>query len=287
MLATRQTTKRTAIVASMLVCTLSTALLISNPALASDKPRVASINSCTDQMILTLAEPEQIVSLTHLSHDKAASVHREKALSYPTNTGTAEEILALEPDLVLASAYTSKYTIQLLQKAGIRVETLTIASSIEEVMSNISLAGEWLEQSEEASAIINDMKTRLAAVPAAPNTRPKAAIYDPNGYTVGNNTLRGQSLELSGWHNVATDRGVQYYGTLALESLLKLSPDILVASPYSADTWSRGQALNNHPALTQSGIQADVIHIPSAKTICGGPWTIGVIEELARTRLEY
>jgi len=270
-----------------ILCAFALTMGITPAVLATDKPRVASINTCTDQLLLTLADPTQIVSLTYLSHQEAASVHRDKALRYPTNTGTAEEVLALEPDLVLASTYTSKYTVQLLRRAGVRVETITIASSIEEVMSNVTQVGEWLEQSDTATGIVDDMKARLAQLPEVPHTRPRAAIYDPNGYTVGANTLRGQALELSGWHNAAADRGVQYYGTLALESLLTLDPDILVASPYSVDTWSRAQALNSHPALTQSGIDADLVHIPSAETICGGPWTVGVIEKLARVRLEY
>lgn len=279
--------KKTVAITTWAISAFTASVYNAPTALAAEKPRVASINNCTDQMVLTLAESEQIVSLTYLSHHTAASVHRDKALNYPSNTGTAEEVLALEPDLVLASTYTSKYTIQLLRKSGVRVETISIASSIEEVMGNVTQVGEWLEQSDKATRIVDDMKARLAQLPEVPHIRPRAAIYDPNGYTVGEKTLRGQALELSGWHNAATDRGVQYYGTLALESLLKLDPDILVASPYSADTWSRGQALNSHPALRQSGIDADVIHIPSAKTICGGPWTVGVIEELARVRLKY
>ncbi len=264
---------------------LSTAITFSVS--AADKPRVASINNCTDQMALLLADPDQIVSLTFLSQQKVASVYRDKALSYPTNTGAAEEVLALEPDLVLAGAYTSKYTIQLLQKAGVRVETINIANSVEDVMLNVSMVGDWLEQRQVAEEIIDDMKTRLARLPDAPSVRPVAAIYDPNGYTVGANTLRGQMLELAGWHNAASDRGVLYYGTLSLESILKLDPDILVSSPYSAETWSRAQALNRHPALAQSGIGADVVHIPSAMTICGGPWSVDVIELLARERTGY
>ncbi len=263
------------------------ALLNASSALAANKPRVASINSCTDQLALTLADPEQILSLTYLSHERSASVLRDKAISFPTNTAHAEEILALAPDLVLAGAYTSKYTIQLLRDAGVRVETINIASSIDDVMNNILMVGEWLDQSDTATAIVDNLKTRISLLPDVPKQRPRAAIFDPNGYTVGANTMRGQILELSGWHNAATDRGVQYYGTLALESLLKLNPDILVASPYSADTWSRAQALSRHPALQQSGINADVVNIPSAKTICAGPWTIGVIEELAQVRLNY
>jgi len=270
------------------MCLLLTASFVMAPhANAENKPRVVSINVCTDQMLLALADPEQILSLTFLSHNESASVHREKALQYPTNKGIAEEALALKPDLVLAGAFTSKYTLQLLQRAGMQVKSVNIASSIEEVIETLTEVGRWLQQEERAQALVNDMNARLAKLPTVPNARPRAAIYDPRGYTVGGGTLRGQSLELAGWYNVAVDRGIEQYGNLALETLLTLAPDVLISSPYSEGTWSRGQTINKHPALLQSGLRADVIKVPSAKTICGGPWTVDVIEQLAQVRQNF
>lgn len=270
------------------LCILFAATFVTaSRASGASKPRVVSINVCTDQMLLALADPEQILSLTFLSHNESASVHWEKALQYPTNKGIAEEAIALQPDLVLAGAFTSKYTLQLLQRAGVEVKSVNIASSIDDVMNTLTEVGDWLQQGARAQALIEDMSTRLANLPTTPLMRPRAAIYDPRGYTVGAGTLRGQSLELAGWHNVAIDRGIQLYGTLALEAVLKLEPDVLISSPYSAGTWSRGQVVTEHPALLQSGLNADVIDVPSAKTICGGPWSVDVIEQLARVRKNY
>ena len=247
-------------------------------------PRVASINLCADQMLLALAEPGQILSLTNLSHQPEASFYIERALSYPVNTGTVEEILTLHPDIVLAGQFTNSYTLQLLKALGIRVETIKIANSMQSVLANLDNVSAWVQQEARGKQITDTMKQGLAALPKPQHPRPRAAIYDPRGYTVGRDSLRGEMLELAGWHNVASEKGIESYGTLALETVLKLDPDILVESPYSAGTWSRAQAQNSHPALLKRGLRATVITIPSAQTICGGPWSLGVVERLLEAR---
>ena len=46
---------------------------VHSPASAADRPRVASINVCTDQLLLALADPEQILGLSPYSRDAARS----------------------------------------------------------------------------------------------------------------------------------------------------------------------------------------------------------------------
>ena len=41
---------------------------------AAEQPRIASINVCTDQLLLTLADPEQILGLSPYSRDPRAVV---------------------------------------------------------------------------------------------------------------------------------------------------------------------------------------------------------------------
>lgn len=251
---------------------------------ARNLPRVASINVCADQLILALAKPEQILSLTNLSLDPAASVHYDSAQDYPSNKGLVEELLPLKPDLVIAGQYTNSNTLSLLKTTNLRFEILPIPDSLDAVFENITTVARWLGRKAAGEEILASLKARLAALPEAGESPPRAAIYDPNGYTVGRNSMRGQMLELAGWRNVATERGIESYGSLPLETLLKLAPDALISSPYSAGTWSRAQALNSHPALTARGLDSKVINVPSAMTICSGPWTMDVIEELVAAR---
>jgi len=266
-------------------------LAIISPVHAEKLPTVASVNLCADQMVLLLAEPRQIVSLSNLSHDKAGSFLHHKALQYPVNNGNSEQILALEPELVIAGEYTARFTLKLLRELGMRVETIPIANSLEQLYTNIENVAKWLGRAEHGETLATRLRDHVAQLQlnqrAYTGAMPTAAYYDPNGYTVGSDTLRGQVLALSGWHNVASDRGIVHYGSLPLESLISLAPDAIIDSPYSVDTFSRGQQMLQHPALLKSGLDPLIISIPSRQTICAGPWTVDMLERLVQERDQF
>lgn len=262
---------------------ISKASLQSEPQ-AESAIKVASINLCADQLVLLLADKEQISSLSTLSHDEAGSYFFERARTYPTNDGHAEEILTLQPDLVIAGQYSNKHSISLLREVGLRLEILPIANSIESVLDNIATVAKWLGQEVRGEALITDLQGRLSLLEPALGPRPIAAAYDPNGYTSGKLSVRGQMLELAGWQNAASLAGIESYGKLTLEAMINLHPDALIDSPYSPGTYSRGQAMSQHPALLAAGIDPHIISIPSRMTVCGGPWTIDVIDLLQTER---
>ena len=161
-------------------------------------PRVASINLCADQLLMALAEPSQISSLSRLADDPQASRFHARASAWRANDQSAESVLRERPTLVIAGEYGAGYTERLLQRAGVRVERLPLAQSLEEVFSNIELVGEWIGRTEQALARVKRLRRELARIQtqASPSS-PLAAIYDPNGYTVGRGTLRGEQLALA------------------------------------------------------------------------------------------
>lgn len=259
-------------------------LPVSLPAQAGALPTVASINLCADQLVLLLADDHQIVSLTNLSHESAGSYYYEKARQYPTNKGGSEKILGLSPDVVIGGVYTSIHSVKLLSEVGLNVKTLPIVSDFEALFENIRQVALWLQQVERGESVIADLQQRIAAIAPAPQHKPVAAVFDPNGYTSGADTLRGRLMEIAGFENAATLAGIESYGQLTLEQIILLAPDALIDSPYSAGTYSRAQMLSRHPALLQSGVDPHIISIPSRKTICAGPWTVDVLEQLYAER---
>ncbi|MDX1581747.1 MAG: cobalamin ABC transporter substrate-binding protein, partial [Alphaproteobacteria bacterium] len=60
-------------------------LVMSQPASAGDLPRVASMSLCSDQLVLLLAEPDQIQSVHWVSQDEADSYLAAEARRYPAN----------------------------------------------------------------------------------------------------------------------------------------------------------------------------------------------------------
>lgn len=247
--------------------------------------RIVSINLCADELLLLLADPQQISALTHLSQDEAASYFQTQALAYPTTQGLAEEVLPFKPDLVIAGEYGGLQTVNLLKKLGIRVETLPLANNMQQVFSNIEWIATLTGHPKRGAEIIKTMQARLAQLPAIEANAPLAAVYDPNGYTVGAASLRGQSIRLAGWRNAGELAGVADYGSLDLETMVRLQPDALIDSPYTLNTYSRAEALAKHPALRGLRLNPKIISIPSNRTICDGPWTIDTIETLVHERL--
>ena len=57
--------------------------------LAASLPSVASINLCADQLVLTVAAPAQIATVSWLSADPEESLLAAEAARYPLNYGSA------------------------------------------------------------------------------------------------------------------------------------------------------------------------------------------------------
>lgn len=255
------------------------------PATFARSPTVASLNLCADQFVLLLADRDQILTVTHLSHETAGSYYFEQARRYPANQGGSEQVLGLSPDVVIAGQYTSVHSVRLLNEIGLNVKTIPIVDDVDTLFSTILDVAGWLGQQPRGKAIVAELKRRIAEIPPASGVKPLAAVFDPNGYTTGADTLRGRLLLLAGFENAATRAGIERYGQLTLEQILHLSPDALVDSPYSPGTYSRGQLTSRHPALMKSGISPHIISIPSRMTVCAGPWTIDVLERLYQERV--
>lgn len=241
---------------------------------------------CADQLLLELADAEQIIALSRLAKDSDAAYNHRKAAAFKQTKPVAESVLALQPDLVIASSYGQKNTISQLKNLGLRVEKMPIAQTLDEVFNNIVRVGDWLGKSSEVKYLNDQLRARLKKLPPVKTERPLAAIFDANGYTVGKNTLRGEMLELAGFDNLANKIGITHYGKIPLESLLIQAPEALVDSPYAEGTYSRAQELPKHPALRRSKLAPTVIPLAVNSTICAGPWTIDNIETLANRRVE-
>ena len=82
--------------------------------------RIVSLNPCLDAILLRLAEPARVAALSHYARDSRTSAVAAEASSFPFTYETAEEIVALRPDLVLASRHTAIATRNALERLGMR-----------------------------------------------------------------------------------------------------------------------------------------------------------------------
>ncbi|HSF11877.1 MAG TPA: ABC transporter substrate-binding protein, partial [Erythrobacter sp.] len=87
-----------------------------------DALTIVSLNPCLDAILVEIAPPDQVLALSHYSRDPgSSSIPQSVAARYGVTGGTAEEVIALQPDLVLASTFLPQPTRSALERAGLRV----------------------------------------------------------------------------------------------------------------------------------------------------------------------
>lgn len=123
-----------AILLSLLCTVLHRARAFANEA----KPaRIVSINMCTDELLLRLADRDRIASVTWLSQDRRNANMAEVAATIPANHGLAEEVISYDPDLVLPGIYTTRTTVQLLKGIGLKIVELGVPNTLDGVRQQI------------------------------------------------------------------------------------------------------------------------------------------------------
>ena len=259
----------------------SVALLLWATSAIAAPQKIVSLNLCTDQLLLLLADPNQIASLSKIVDDPNVSFLAEKSAGFKKNRGDAEEIFMNSPDLVVAGVYTEKATVQILQSLGVRVEIFPIEQNFDDIVKNIKKMGQLVGHSGRAKRMIDDFNIRLEELRSGITERPRAAIYSANGYTTGTDTMSGQILKTAGFRNITEEVGMSFGGTLPLETLVMLNPDLVITGK-AYPGHSRSEEILKHPALRpfRSITQTD------AKWICGTPAVLDAVAELQRAHPE-
>ena len=131
----------------------------------SPPQRVVSLNLCTDLLLLEIAAPTQIAGLTALARDPVLSPYAAAAARLPVTHVQAEALLALAPDLIVATPQAAVSTVALLRQLGLRVELLPPPTTVDELRQTLRRAGELLGQTPRAEALIASIDP-IAAPPA-------------------------------------------------------------------------------------------------------------------------
>ncbi|MBK1697877.1 ABC transporter substrate-binding protein [Rhodovibrio salinarum] len=260
----------------------------STPAAAERPQRVVSLNLCTDQLLVQLAEPERIASVSVLAADPLYSAVADRAQGLPVNHGQAEEVLRQNPDLVLTGTFGNRSTVHLLRRLGYPVVQIGPPRDLTDVRRQIRKIADALGVPARGRALIRRLDTRLAA--AAPQERSEdrvtVAIYQPNGIVVGRNELPHAVATAAGLSNLAADQGMNGMSPLALERLLVARPDVLILQSERDPAPSQATELLRHPALQALAERSVVTRIPRRLWSCGGPQVAEAVRRLAQARRE-
>lgn len=202
--------------------------------------RVASLNLCTDELVLALAAPEQIVSVTHLAQQEAETPLWRKARRYARNDGSLLSVAALRPDLVVTMGGGARDRLRIAARLGIPTLDLPFAQSLGDVADSIGRVARALGRPEAGAALLRRM---AALIRSAPRLRRDSIWLGGGGRTVSAAGLEAQWMALAGMRQraMAGDR-------VALETLIVRPPAVLLRSDYRQGQYSNQQRWLSHPA---------------------------------------
>jgi iron complex transport system substrate-binding protein len=231
--------------------------------------RVVSLNLCTDELLLMLAAPGQIASVSFLGARADETPLAARAHGIPINNGRLDTVMHYAPDLLLTTG--NPYASELAKRVGLRVVNVPPPENLADLRQNITLVAQALGRGSHGAAVLTKFDRELGAVPLHPKT---ALLLGAGGTTVTANGLAAQLLRYAGLQQMPGD------GQINLEKLLIDPPQVLIKTNYHADQNSIGQNWLAHPAL-RALPATRMISVDGRIWTCMGPLVGG---EIARLR---
>jgi iron complex transport system substrate-binding protein len=205
--------------------------------------KAASLNLCTDELLLMLAGPEQIVSVTHLAQQQAETPLWRQARRYPRNDGTLLDVVPRRPSLVFTMGGQGHDRQAIARRLGIRVIVLPFPQSIDDVIGSVRTVSGALDRRAVGESVVR----QLTAVKAGAPKSGRDSLYLSGG---------GQSVAATGlaadWMRLAGLRQRRLRGDrVGLEQLLVAPPAVLLRSTYRSGEYSSQQRWLSHPLATR------------------------------------
>jgi iron complex transport system substrate-binding protein len=234
--------------------------------------KVASLNLCTDELLLTLAAPEQIVSVTHLSQKPEETSLWRQARRYSINDGSLLSVVGRKPDLIITMGSGGRDRARIARRLGIRLIDLPFPQRLSDVERAISTVAHALGRRDVGRQWLAKMG---ALKRSQPRQMPDTIWLGGGGQSVQANSLAAGWMRLAGFEqrHLGGDR-------VSLEQLLMRPPAILLRSDYRSGQYSGAQRWLKHPLAKGTG---------KSRTIAtdGRPWTcMGplMVDEVLRLR---
>jgi iron complex transport system substrate-binding protein len=252
---------------------LSLALAALAPAPAAPQ-RVVSLNLCTDELLLLLAEPRQIASVSYLSQLPEETPLWSRARTYRRNDGSLISVAGIKPDLVLTMGSGGRDRAGIGARLGFKVLDIPYPRGLAEIEAATVTVAAALGQEGRGRAVAAAIeRVRRSAPP-----RLRDAIYLSGG---------GRSLSSTGagaeWMAAAGLRQRALTGDrVSLETLLIRPPAVLLRSSYRSGEYSAEQRWLSHP-LAARAKAARTLATDGRLWTCMGPL---MVREVLRLRQE-
>ena len=264
----------------LLTLPAAAALLIS--ATPARPPRIVSINPCIDAVLVQVADPAQIAGISHYSQDpRATSIPLGLAARFHATSGTAEEVVALRPDIVLSGPHADPATIAALRRMHIALVQYPVPETVAESTAQVRDIADIARHPDRGAALA--ARIAAAARPSGATPLP-ALIWQTGGLVPGSGTLPDELMRRAGFRNMSAAYGLKRWDVLPLEYLIARPPRVLLSVAAAEAGEDR---LTSHPAIRRLARRIVIAPYPARLMNCGGPTIIDAMARLKRVRAGF
>lgn len=210
--------------------------------------RIVSLSPSHTEVLFALGVGNRVVGRTDFCDypAEAAKVASVGGYSQPS----VETILAVQPDLVLASFGTPGEVIERLRGLGIPVLGYN-PETIADIQKMVWEIGKVTDTEGKAIELVQEMKDKIAAVQNKVKNAPRPTVFwevwnDPL-FTAGSNTFINDLIHLAGGVNIAVDAG-KGWPVYSMEMLLAKNPEVYIATK---DQWASPGDIPGRPGYNQ------------------------------------
>ena len=202
--------------------------------LAGPAQRVVSLAPSNTEILFAIGADSQVVGRDEFSD------YPEEAKSIDSVGGSmgqysAEAIVALKPDLVLAAEINTPELVKQLEDLGLTVYYLNNPTTLEGMYDNLVLVATLTGHVDEANTLVDSLKARVAAVDEKimPLSSGVSVFYEIDAsdaskpYTYGPGSFGDLLISRAGGFNVASTLK-DAYPQISLEQLVVANPSVIV-----------------------------------------------------------
>lgn len=267
--------------------------------LASRPVRIAALSPDVADAAVELVGAGRLVAVPVSATNPALSGHAEQLAGVPAklppgNDPDPEQIIALNPDLILLTArHGGERDAQaMLAQAGIPMIAITNGwSTLEEVKQNLTLLGRALDAEAKARDLVAELDRRAGAVAEKTGSvaeRPSVAILSNQAgrpFINAADVLTSDLVKRAGGALVADRIGLRNTGPVTAEQLIAANPDaILLIDVTGKGRDSFGSLLDNPAVAELAAVRDDRVKLLPARISygVGGARIADGLEEIAR-----
>lgn len=258
--------------------------------------KIVSTTLAVDEYLIDLTALENIAAVTQISSDAGISnvAGKTEAIATKFETVTAEQVLALNPDLVIIPSYVNPEVLDQLDSVGITTFQVIDDSSFEGILKTLETIGDIIGEKEKANALVQDIQKRIDTLKANAEkveAKPRVLYFTEYLSSVTNKTTIGEMIELAGGMNVIEEAGIvgdayPDYPNVSKEVLVELNPEIIFTTawgstpgeePAFVTEWKKDSAIANVDAIKNNQIYV----LDGANVTTASHYVIEGAEEMA------